>query len=125
MGGEGNETMTVDKLLIRIELTMATYQNTLRHIRLCKYDGAERMQHFDKNGVVFCRREGSANVTQGSIVPLDVELILEGHDHPVQWPKGLFFDSEEVIKLGGLNQSILECYFRQTFHGSGISEIMS
>jgi hypothetical protein len=89
-------------------LRPTTYHNALRQVGLCKDDGAHVSQHGDQNAVLLGRFESSANIAQGTVISLDVELVFESHWHPVERPHQSAILFKEGIELLGSVKRIVK-----------------
>jgi hypothetical protein len=82
-----------------LEVTRETYHYTLRQIRLGYDDGTHLLQQRNKDAVLRSWLEGTANISQGAVVALDVELVLERYWDAVQRSHSAPIAFEELVEF--------------------------
>jgi len=85
-----------------------TYHDALWQVGLGDDDRAHLLQKRHKYAVLLRRFEDAPNIPKRTIVALDIELILEGHGHPMKGPYQLTSLFELIIQRFGLSDRIVK-----------------
>lgn len=80
---------------------LPTHHDALRQVRLGQDDGAQRLEHGHEDGVGVGWSKGAADVADGRVVALDVELVLERDGHAVQRTDGRAMGGQMAVQLDG------------------------